>query len=76
MRLLVPNARNCQAYEVIRSLRPLAERIVTLAERRKPLEQYLAHAAFAPEVDRWVPAGWPVADLERGHHPAGNTPAE
>jgi predicted ATP-grasp superfamily ATP-dependent carboligase len=76
MRLLVPNARNCQAYEILQSLRPLAERIALLAERRQPLEQYLAHAAFAPEVDRWVPAGWPVADWERGYHPAENTPPE
>ena len=76
MRLLVPNARNAQAYEVIHSLRPLAERIVTVAERRKPFEQYLAHAAFAREVDRWVPAGWPVNDWERGYHPSRNTPAE
>jgi carbamoyl-phosphate synthase large subunit len=41
-----------------------------------PLEEYLAHTAFAPEVDRWVPASWPVADWERGHHLEGNTPAE
>jgi hypothetical protein len=76
VRLLVPNARNAQAYATIRSLRDAAERIVALAERRYPLEQYLAHAVFAPEVDRWVPTNWPMADWEGGRHGASNTPAE
>ncbi len=76
VRLLVPNSRSSQAYAVIRSLRGCAERIVALAERNWPLEQYLAHSAFAPEVDRRVVTGWPMGDWERGNHASVNTPSE
>ncbi len=76
MRLLVSNSRNAQAYATIRSLRGCAERIVALAERKWPLEQYLAHGAFAPEVDRRVVTGWPTGDWDRGNHSSANTPQE
>jgi carbamoyl-phosphate synthase large subunit len=75
-RLLIPNARNAQAYAVIRSLRPRATRIVALSERRWPGEAYLAHAVFSPGVDRWRSTPWPGGDWERAGPSSVNTRAE
>jgi hypothetical protein len=76
VRLLVPNSRNAQAYALIRSLRSRAERIVALAERRWPGESWLAHGAFAREVDRRIATTWPMDAWERGPRGAANAPAE
>jgi len=56
MSLLVPNARHAQALAVVRSLRPLAERIVAVAEGRWPAARLLAHVAYAA-VDRRAKRG-------------------
>jgi predicted ATP-grasp superfamily ATP-dependent carboligase len=76
MNLLVTNTRNAQAYGVIRSLRPHANKIVATMYGPNRFVARLSHAANSRDVDKryFVPS--PVEDWRRGIIQKNNTDRE
>jgi predicted ATP-grasp superfamily ATP-dependent carboligase len=76
MNLLVTNTRNAQAYGVIRSLRPYANKIVATRYGPNRFVARLSHAANSRYVDKryFVPS--PVEDWRNGRIQRENTERE
>jgi predicted ATP-grasp superfamily ATP-dependent carboligase len=76
MNLLVTNTRNAQAYGIIRSLRPHAEKIIATMYGPNRFVARLSHAANSRYVDKryFVPS--PVEDWRNGRIQRENTERE
>ena len=76
LNLLVTNTRYPQAYDIIRSLRPHANKIVAETYGRNFLAARSTHAANSRLVDKWCRVPSPVADWKAGNIQEFNTERE
>lgn len=76
MNLLVTNTRHAQAYTIIQSLRPYAQKVVATTYGRSALVARCSHAANSRLVDRRYRVPSPVEDWRAGNIQRENTERE